>query len=43
MGLAEITVKIHRSNGTRKLGARSLADLLKMAQALGIAGERAEQ
>jgi FixJ family two-component response regulator len=43
MGLAEITVKIHRSNATRKLGARSLADLLKMAQALGIASEKAEQ
>lgn len=40
--LAEITVKIHRSNATRKLGARSLADLLKMAQALGILGESAE-
>jgi FixJ family two-component response regulator len=36
MGLAEITVKIHRGNVTRKMGARSVADLVKMAQALGL-------
>jgi len=35
MGLAEITVKIHRGNLTRKMGARTLADLVRMAQALG--------
>lgn len=33
MGLAEITVKIHRGNLSRKLGARSLAELIKLAQA----------
>ena len=37
-GLAEITVKIHRGNLNRKLGARSVAELVKMAQALGIDG-----
>ena len=36
MGLAEITVKLHRANGIRKMKARSLADLVKMSQSLGI-------
>ncbi len=40
MGLAEITVKLHRANGTRKMKARSLAELVKMAQSLGITGEK---
>lgn len=34
MGLAEITVKIHRGNLSRKLGTRSLADLIRLAQAV---------
>lgn len=34
LGLSEITVKIHRGNAMRKMEARSLADLVKMAQAL---------
>jgi FixJ family two-component response regulator len=41
IGLAEITVKIHRGNVTRKMGAKSLADLVKMAQALGISTGKA--
>lgn len=36
LGLSEITVKVHRSNVTRKMGARSLADLVRMAEALGV-------
>ena len=36
VGLSEITVKIHRGNVMRKLKARSLADLVRMAEALGV-------
>jgi FixJ family two-component response regulator len=36
LGLAEITVKIHRGHIMRKMGAKSLADLVKRAEALGI-------
>jgi len=36
IGLAEITVKIHRGHIMKKMGARSLADLIRMAEALGI-------
>jgi FixJ family two-component response regulator len=34
MGLSEITVKLHRGNAMRKMGARSLADLVKMVDAI---------
>jgi len=36
IGLSEITVKIHRGNVMRKMGVRSLADLVRQAEALGI-------
>ncbi len=36
MGIAEPTVKFHRGHIMRKMGARSLADLVKMAGSLGI-------
>jgi FixJ family two-component response regulator len=34
LGLSEVTVKIHRGAAMRKMGARSLADLVRMADAL---------
>ncbi|WP_414645090.1 response regulator transcription factor [Bradyrhizobium sp.] len=36
LGLAEITVKIYRGHIMRKMGAKSLADLVRMSEALGI-------
>jgi len=40
IGVSEITVKVHRSNVMRKMGARSLADLVLMAEVLGVRRER---
>jgi FixJ family two-component response regulator len=34
LGVSEITVKVHRGSVVRKMGARSLADLVRMADAL---------
>jgi FixJ family two-component response regulator len=34
LGLSEVTVKIHRGSGMRKMGARTLADLVRMAELL---------
>ena len=34
LGVSEITIKVHRGNLTRKMGARSLAELVRMADAL---------
>lgn len=36
LGLSEITVKIHRGAAMRKMGAQSLADLVRMSEALGV-------
>lgn len=36
LGLSEITVKIHRGNVMRKMGVRTLPDLVRMAEVLGI-------
>jgi FixJ family two-component response regulator len=39
IGISEITVKIHRGNLMRKMGAKSLAELVRMAGVLGVRGE----
>jgi FixJ family two-component response regulator len=36
LGLAEITVKIHRGHIMKKMGAKTLADLLRKAETLGV-------
>jgi FixJ family two-component response regulator len=36
MDVSEITVKVHRGNIMHKMGAKSLADLVRMADALGL-------
>ncbi|WP_192356051.1 response regulator transcription factor [Mesorhizobium mediterraneum] len=36
LGLSEITVKIHRGHAMKKMQARTLADLVRMAETLGI-------
>jgi FixJ family two-component response regulator len=40
LGLAEITVKIYRGQIMRKMEAKSLADLVRMTDALGIPRNR---
>ena len=36
IGITENTVKVHRGNLTRKMGAKSLAELVRMADLLGV-------
>jgi FixJ family two-component response regulator len=36
IGVSEVTVKVHRGNVMHKMGAKSLADLVRMADTLGI-------
>ena len=43
IGVTEITVKVHRSHLMKKMGARSVADLVRMAQALGITAGTQQQ
>jgi FixJ family two-component response regulator len=39
IGLSEITFKVHRHSVMKKLGARSLVELVRMADRLGLASE----
>jgi FixJ family two-component response regulator len=40
IGVSEITVKVHRGNVMRKMGARSLAELVRIADTLGVRREK---
>jgi FixJ family two-component response regulator len=36
LGVSEITIKVHRGNVMRKMGAKTLAELVRMADTLGV-------
>lgn len=38
LDIAELTVKMHRGAATRKIGARTAAELVLMGQQLGLVG-----
>ncbi len=40
IGISEMTVRIHRGHVTRKMGVKSLADLVLVAESLGVRGRR---
>ncbi len=40
LGVSEITVKVHRSHVMRKMRTRSLADLARIADILGISRDK---
>src|SRR5882762_6203964 len=43
IGISEMTVKIHRGHVMRKMGTKSLADLVLIAEKLGIRGQNKEE
>lgn len=43
LGLSEVTVKVHRASAMRKMGARTLADLVRMADAVTCGSELGAQ
>jgi DNA-binding CsgD family transcriptional regulator len=40
LGVSEVTVKVHRHNVMQKLGVRSLADLVRIADLLGVTAKK---
>ena len=43
IGISEMTVKIHRGHVMRKMGAKSLADLVLIAERLGVRGQESRK
>lgn len=39
LGISEVTVKVHRGSAMRKMGARTLADLVRMADMVAVGSE----
>lgn len=43
LGLSEVTIKVHRTHIMRKMGARTLADLIRMNDSIASSGLRAQR
>ena len=43
LGVSEVTVKVHRHNAMQKFGARSVADLVRIVDALGVSRKKPTQ